>query len=464
MMRNTVTLLLLFAVAPPSPADEFLHLAPFNAPATPPIGSPVAYAPTRSIVDPLYARGVVLLPEGQKPVVLCAVDWIGIANGGQDAWKQALAEAAGTTPDRVAVHTLHQHDAPNCDFAADALLKEQGLSGKMFSPEFARETIEKTAAAIRESLNKPRPVTHISTGLAKVEKVASNRRILGEDGKVKVIRWSSTKDPEAIAAPEGVIDPYVRLVSFLDGDEPLCALTYYACHPQSYYGKGDVTSDFPGIARTLFEKNVLQETASRTSSTNTALAIHFNGAGGNVTAGKYNDGSPELRPILAGRLADGMTGAWEASTAGEKHAIAADDVEWRVVPVKLPLAPHLVADDLRKQIADAGQNEAARLEAASNLAWAERAETRDIDLACLRIGDVYILHMPGELFVEYQLAAQKLRPKSFVCMAAYGDYGPGYIGTEAAYPQGGYETSARVSRVSPRVEQVLMQGMEELLK
>jgi hypothetical protein len=82
------------------------------------------------------------------------------------------------------------------------------------------------------------------------------------------------------------------------------------------------------------------------------------------------------------------------------------------------------------------------------------------------LGPIDIVHMPGELFVEYQLAAQKLRPNSFVCMAAYGDYGPGYIGTADAYTQGGYETgfSTPVSRVSPRVEAVLMGALEELLQ
>jgi hypothetical protein len=77
-----------------------------------------------------------------------------------------------------------------------------------------------------------------------------------------------------------------------------------------------------------------------------------------------------------------------------------------------------------------------------------------------------ILHMPGELFVEYQLAAQKMRPESFVCLAAYGDYGPGYIGTSDSYSQGGYETgfSTPVSRVSPRVEQVLMDAVQQLLE
>ncbi|MHC5538086.1 hypothetical protein ACYOEI_07630, partial [Singulisphaera rosea] len=71
---------------------------------------------------------------------------------------------------------------------------------------------------------------------------------------------------------------------------------------------------------------------------------------------------------------------------------------------------------------------------------------------------------PGELFVEYQLAAQAMRPDLFVAMAAYGEYAPGYIGTEVAYPQGGYETSPGASLVAPSVERVLMDAIGKLLK
>ena len=35
-----------------------LKIAVFRVDATPPLGSPVAYAPTRSVEDPLSARGV----------------------------------------------------------------------------------------------------------------------------------------------------------------------------------------------------------------------------------------------------------------------------------------------------------------------------------------------------------------------------------------------------------------------
>jgi hypothetical protein len=101
---------------------------------------------------------------------------------------------------------------------------------------------------------------------------------------------------------------------------------------------------------------------------------------------------------------------------------------------------------------------------ADQLAWVLRCKAgHAIDIACLRVGQSRVLHMPGELFVEYQLAAKKMRPDLHVAMAAYGDYGPGYIGTTVAYSEGGYETSPRASSVAPEVEPVLMAAMKRLL-
>jgi hypothetical protein len=74
------------------------------------------------------------------------------------------------------------------------------------------------------------------------------------------------------------------------------------------------------------------------------------------------------------------------------------------------------------------------------------------------------LHLPGELLVEYQLAAKAMRPDLQVMMAAYGEYGPGYIGLASAYGEGGYETSKGASNVAPEVEAVLMRAMRQLLE
>lgn len=426
-----------------------LRLAKFDVDATPPLGAPMAYDPVRRIDElTLRCRGIVLL-GAEQPIVLCAVDWIGIANEGQDAFRDALAEAAGTTRQRVAVHTLHQHDAPGCDFTAERIIREMGLANYgRFDGHFHRQVIDRAAAALQQSLATAQPVTHVGWGVAEVKEVASNRRILGPDGKVRAVRYTATKDAALRAEPEGVIDSQVSLVSFWNEQSPLAVLSYYACHPQSYYRMGVPSPDFPGIAR-FFRGQALPET----------LQVHFNGAGGNIGAGKYNDGSPENRVALAQRLADGMQRAWETS---QRTPITTQDVAWQVVPVKLPPAPHLNREELIAGL----RSEPARgyISKADQLAWLERCQAgQSIDIACLALGTTRILHMPGELFVEYQLAAKQLRPELNVAMAAYGEYGPGYIGTAAAYEEGGYETSPAASNVAPAAEQMLMGAVQQLL-
>jgi hypothetical protein len=425
-----------------------LKLATFDVDASPPVGSNLAYDPAKGVQTPLSCRGVVLIGAGQ-PIVLCAVDWIGIGTGGQVVFKESLAKAAGTIPQRVAVHTLHQHDAPRCDFAVEELLRDAGLENAGFDDAFARDVVQRASAAIKESISKAKPVTHLGVGAGTVKDVASNRRILGEDGKVKFTRWTATRDEKLRAMPVGTIDSQLKMVSFWNGDEPLAALSYYACHPQSYYRTGMASPDFPGLARN-----------SRQAATKIPH-IHFNGAGGNIGAGKWNDGSKENRQVLADKVAAGMKAAWDATT---KSPIADNEVAWSTEPVILPVASHLVESSLLKTARDKEAKPADRWYAAKHLLWLRRCNDQEtIDISCLTLKNSRVLHMPGELFVEYQLAAQKLRPDLFVAMAAYGDYSPGYIGTEIAYSQGGYEASERASRVAPSVEGILMGAVRKLL-
>ncbi len=431
-----------------------MQVATFAVDATPPIGSPLCHgnvAPVKSVDDPLSARGIVLLIPKQKPIVLATVDWVGNHNEGYDAWREALATAAGTTVSRVSMHTLHQHDAPGFDLTSEAILSAHGLPGVECNIRHARQVIAGAAAALREAIKKPVPVTHVGVGAGKVEQFASNRRILGPDGKVKFVRFSSCRNAEIRAAPEGVIDPMVRVVSFWNEDKPVAALSYYATHPQSHYGKGCVSADTVGLARSMRE---------------TALPgvfhLHFDGAGGNVTAGKYNDGAPENRRVLAERLANGMAEAWQHT---RKQSLKSDDLVWKVKPTRLPLRDTLTNEaPFLKILSDPGTAAHDKIRAARNLAWSGRCKSgHQIEISSLRLGDIVLLHMPGELFVEYQLAAHKLVPEATVCLAAYADCGPGYIGTAVAYDQDGYETG-HVSLVGPSVEAVLMDAMREVLR
>jgi hypothetical protein len=426
-----------------------LEVATFDMDASPPVGTELAYDTTIRQWDlGLRAKGMVLLGAGD-PVVLCALDWIGIGNGAHMAFRVALAEAAGTTVERVAVHTLHQHDAPTADFSAEAILKGENIDLHQHDGTFPRQLIARLKGRVRGALDSAQTVTHVGTGSAEVFKVASIRRLLDENGKVRAMRFTTCKDPEMRAEPEGVIDPMVTLVSLWNDEKPVVVMSYYAVHPQSYYRTGVANPDFPGVARFLRQLAVPD-----------ALHIHFSGAGGNLGAGKYNDGAHENRLILAERMADGMRRAWEAT---ERAPLTAEAVQWNSVPVAFPPAPHLNVETLEAVI-KTDEDTGARHAAARNLAWLRRCQAGDaVDVSCLALGKARLLHLPGELFVEYQLAAKAARPDLAVSMAAYGDYAPGYIGTTHAYTQGGYETSERASRVAPETEAVLMNAIHALL-
>jgi len=55
-----------------------------------------------------------------------------------------------------------------------------------------------------------------------------------------------------------------------------------------------------------------------------------------------------------------------------------------------------------------------------------------------------------------------VRPDRFVAVAGYGEGGPGYICTDEAHAEGGYEPTQ--SMVAPPTESLLKSAIAELLK
>ena len=377
----------------------------------------------REIVDTLEARGFVLCGPG-APIVVVGVDWCEIRNDAYDRWRDALAAAAGTTRERVLAACLHQHDAPVVDLAAAKILDAVGLQGELCNVTFHEEALGRVCEALRRSLSAPRRVTHVGCGAGQVERIASNRRVVLPDGRVSFGRGSSSGSQAWMRdAPEGLIDPWLRTVSFWDGDVPLVALSTYATHPMSFYGRGGVSADFVGIARR-------QQQESHPG----VFQVYLSGCSGDVTAGKFNDGSSENRPALADRLRRAMEHAWKTT---RRRPI--DRIELRVAKLRLDFhdGREFTATALDRVVHDASADVRERILAAMGLASRQRiASHRDIDLACLDLGAAELVLFPGESFVGYQLMAQQLRPDIAVVAVGYGECWPGYIPTRQAFAEG----------------------------
>jgi hypothetical protein len=416
---------------------------------TPPIGHPLCGGwnkPAEVVDAPLLLKGV-LLEFGGTRCVVAALDWCVLRGEAYDEIRGAVARAAGVAPSRTAIQCTHTHSAPIADARAERLMAAAPKPLKHLDLEWLKKAASGAGGAVGAAAARLRPVTHIGTGKGLVEGFASNRRVKGPDGKIRV-RYSATKDAALREAPEGRIDPWLRTVTLFDGERPIVRLHYYATHPQSRYGDGHVHPDTQGWAREALQarEGVPQ--------------VYFTGCGGDVTGGKYNDGSPKAREDLIGRLRAGM----ERAIADTKR-VPLEGASWKSVEAVLPDRTEAEYSEaaFREKLANPGLGDSVRLTAALGAAWYERLRTRKtIDVSRLRLGPADLLHLPGEPFVEYQLHAQSLRPDRFVATAGYGEGGPGYLCTDAALAEGGYEPTQ--SMMGAGGEAALKAAIAELLR
>jgi hypothetical protein len=436
-------------------AQEY-RLARFSAEVTPPIGHACmggGVSPVKRIEDPLYAHGFVLL-GGDRPVVVVAIDWCEIRNDAYERWRTVLAETADTDKKHVLVAALHQHDAPIADLEAQRLLTSAKAKGSICDPEFHEQAVQRVARALKESLTSPRRITHVGTGQAKVKQVASNRRYIDENGKPRHNRMSRTTDPKIRAYPDGIIDPWLKTLSFWDGKEPIVALSAYATHPMSYYGGGAVSSDFVGLAR-----------KRRQADDPRVLQIYASGCSGNVTAGKYNDGDVKNRPILADRLYQAMKEAWEAT---KREPLKKVDFASATLHLEPRTSAGFSIEELTKKLhAEPRPTDKLGFQqclAALGLSWRRRLDMGlPIDVPRVDFGHAQLLLLPAESYVEYQLLAQRVRPDGFVVVMGYGESAPGYIPTDLAFE----ENDGNLHDwcwVAPGSEKRMTEAIEKLLK
>ncbi len=433
-------------VPPLKKSHAAFSIAPFAFDVTPPLNHALLGGLVMPVIghdDPLEAIGYVLL-SGDAPIVVCALDWAGLLNDAHFAWRRALAKAAGTTPDRVAVQCVHQHNAPFACPGARATALNRGLPA-MFETDFFDACLERAQSAVRAALHAPRPVSHVGHGRADVRRVASNRRIARDGaGRVLTMRGSMCADPGLRALPEGLIDPAMQTVAFFSGAEKIVSCHYYATHPMSYYRDGRVSSDFCGLAR---KRRQLEEPA--------CAHLYFTGCAGDVAAGKYNDGSRAAREGLARRVHAGIV---ESESTLDPQPLTG--VEWRTESILPRPQPPPGENEAPSYGTDAELT--ARLLRDFRFSWIRRLERQvPLELSCLRLNEISILNLPGEMFVEYQLRAQAMRPGRPVAVAAYGDDGPWYIPTKAEYPAGGYEVS--VAFCGADLDDLITAAMRRLL-
>lgn len=400
-----------------------LKLHTFKIDCTPPVGFPIGLGtegPAISIRDPLFMRGFIF-DDGHTRVLIASLDYMGLMNSAHDELLSALSDAIDVPKDQVVVHCVHQHDSvlPNPELS-------EYLGKETFPREWWLDVCRMCASAARDSLSRPQEIEAIGHNEMRLHGFASNRRILGDDGKVHEMRFSRCASKDLVSQPVGVIDPMLRTLAFCDRTgEPLASMTFYASHPQVANGRGMYSADAPGEAMRLLEET-------------SGMHAYFSGAFGNITAGKYTSFDDREGNLLTfgRRLADGITRnlegmVWESDPG----------LKWQVTRFPFPRA-EMDQEEAISTARNAGKPDKERLVKATLLSCRAYPDNENYTLKLLKIGGNRVLFAPGEPFVEYQLHLQSLVPDAFVALAGNCGNNFVYLPTAEAFAQGGYEVTS----------------------
>jgi len=421
---------------------------------TPPLGTPNSLGvecQVTAIWDSLLATALVLEDDSTRAAII-GVDLCGLLEEPHRRIREAVAASIDCHPDAVILNSSHTHSAPYVSSELDALLRPFGLRNT--DPDYLRDLHQAIVEAATKAALVPFETT-VSAGRTRVDRVGANRRPRRADGRT-IHRPGRPLDPADRALPEGLIDPQVAAVYFRDSEDgsPLGCIFSYACHPTAAGGDLHdwVSADFVGAARELIEPRI-----------NDMPALFLQGCGGNVGTGKYVAGTPaEDVRTMGNHLANSVARVLDRPRPVQLGPL---QVIRRTIPIELEPFPPLSEMTAQLAAAAATGETGAVVAVGDALVVARRIEEfRNAPLTVVASGDLAIVALPGEVFVEFGIAIREGSPFPWTIVTAYNDNSLQYIPTISAFPEGAYEIDGGWRYIAPGAGEALACGAIALLR
>jgi hypothetical protein len=425
--------------------------------------------PAEMLVDPLYARALVL-DDGNSKLCILSLDVLAITREWADKIREGCRDRFGIPPEAVMVHVVQNHAAPSIghfffnyewdDYIAPGLEWLKG-GDDAYNPY----AVERTLDAVGLAMKNMRPVrVGMASGLE--SRVAFNRRFVMRDGTAKC--HPGWQDRANILYSEGPIDPELSVVSFTaDSLQPVALLLHHTCHPVHGYPERYVTGGWPGA----WSRGVSALCGGG------SVPLVINGCCGNIHHCNH------LNPAHVD-TAEGMGATLTESAAPLLRRLVFQDAP------ALGCASRTIKIPLRK-VAPKDLKAAAKLLSehptpvwkpglegiAADWDWVYAVMRLDIDklrkenpnfeyeIQAFRIGDLALVGVMGEPFVQGQLRLKMESParRTFVAHMCHGYVG--YIPTREALRRGGYETwTSNGSKLVPKALDMIVDGSVSLLR
>lgn len=437
MTKKTSSLLAGAATADISPVDsQFLY------------GYPHVKRWSTGIHDPLTSSALAL-DNGKTRLLFIANDIIYVPKGLVARTRQRIEAASGTPANHIMITATHTHSGPGVNKRGPGSYSTVVPDADPAYIQLLEDGIVQAGINACENLRR----AELGLAIAHVEGIGTNRR-----------------------DPKGPADPEIPVLTVRDADTHAWIGIHeiYAMHPTVLHEDSTLVSgDFPAMARRYLQQ-VLGTPVP---------VLHNNGAGGNQSPrhcvrGQTFDEAIRLGTIL-GKAVETALVKTEYHTDVQLTANQTSLVyPLRDLPTieEAAAKEQAVREKLARQQKDGTPRAIVRTTEcdlfgaeASHALAKSKADGRidravrscmpaEIQLFC--IGPWRFVAWPGEVFVEHALTIRRANPGTFVCTCANGSMA-GYITTEQAAEEGGYEASTSV--FSTKSGRLLVETTQKLL-
>ena len=369
---------------------------------TPPIGVWLSgygsrNKPSEGILDELYAKALVL-DDGQNTIAVVSTDLLWITLEVTDQVRKIVKEKIGIPEKNVLVCGTHTHFGPKIDRLAK---NWPDNAASEIDKSYVQTLIKKIAGSISIAYKNMKEVK-LGAVKGEISEIVYNRRTKRPDGSLVMSFSYPYKKPDLILGP---IDPEVCLLRIEDlSGEIIASIVNFACHPVSGDGRRDlfyyISADYPRYTTRVVEQ--------------------MEGGICLFTLGTAGD----INPIRRGRIPPLQIGNALGGEALRRlqfvpisNDITLNGLKKSVnIPLKKDISPDRIVDPDKFK------------------------DDITTEIQVLKIGDIYILGLPGEVLVEIGLEIKRIAGIENLFIISISNDAAGYICHSEAYDEGGYES------------------------
>lgn len=426
---------------------------------TPRIGLPLMgnfrddYA-ARGLHDPLCSRAIVFENKAGEKAALVTVDICMLDRNNVAVMRENIYRQADIPSERVLIAATHTHSGPSIT----------PFGNLPVSPKEDIEKLLMKAAGAVVAADKNKKASALRIGYADENRLSYVRRLLCKDGKTHM-NWEKL-DPKFVIRPLGTPDPQVVAMAVQDGKKHRAVVVNFGLHPAILAGDNWLYSaDYPGYMaealRRVYGKDL--------------TALFFNGCCGNVNHIDYADSLQgrgyQMTQRVGYLLAAAVQEALESAVDIKGDKIAVKSERLKVKRLKISEKQKKWSDSVLKETQ--GKKIKGQVDGLPDVFYAtvyqkmHQLQNNDdyIEIMAMRVGDLGMVGLPGEIFCEFGLEIKKHSPAKHTMVIELANDAIGYIPGRTAFKQGGYESSIGSTKYEPATgEKIVAAAVRQLSK